>query len=160
MTVVISDTSVLCYLAQAGQLELLKTLYTEVVVPGQVLAECLHARAPSLLRDALSPLPDYLRIAEVHEILGEVCHLDPGEAAAISLACSLGPSVLLLIDEKAGRAAAQAMGITIRGLLGILAEAHRRRLIDFDVVIGTLKPLGFRLSAPLLAAVRRELGIL
>ena len=55
--------------------------------------------------------------------------LDPGEAEAIIVAGELGAN-LLLIDEKHGRRFAVDRGIEVTGLLGVLAEAKVRGLIQ------------------------------
>ena len=54
--------------------------------------------------------------------------LDAGECEALSLAFEIQASRVLM-DEKAGRAAAAALGLQCVGLLGILVEARRRNLI-------------------------------
>ena len=48
--------------------------------------------------------------------------LDPGETAAIALACQLKPGVLLM-DEKRGREAARRCGLVVAGVLGELIHA-------------------------------------
>jgi hypothetical protein len=48
--------------------------------------------------------------------------LDPGETAAIALACQLKADVLLM-DEKRGREAARHCGLVVAGLLGELIHA-------------------------------------
>jgi hypothetical protein len=54
--------------------------------------------------------------------------LDPGESAAIALALEIGAD-LILADERKGRKKAQAMGLSVVGLLGVLSEAKREGLI-------------------------------
>jgi uncharacterized protein len=159
MKVVISDTSVLCYLALIGRMPLLETLYSEVLIPESVLAECLHEGAPTQLRTVVNPLPSYLRPHAVPEWLPETSGLDCGEAAAITLAWQHRPNSLVLIDERAGRAIAAALGLEIRGLLGIVALAHRRGLLEFDSTMKQLDDVGFRLAPTLLGHARRQLGL-
>jgi predicted nucleic acid-binding protein len=159
MKVVISDTSVLCYLALIGRLPLLEALFAQVLIPEEVLAECLHAGAPPELRAALNPLPSFLRLATVPERLPETVTLDDGESAAISLAWQYRADTFILIDERAGRAIALALGLPVRGLLGIVCEGHRRGLLEFDPVMEQLDQAGFRISTPLLQQARQQLGL-
>ena len=87
MTVVVSDTSILCYLALLGRLGVLESLFTQVVIPDAVLRECLHAGAPEVLRKALVPaLPSFLVVEKVTRSMSETAVLDAGESAAIALA--------------------------------------------------------------------------
>ena len=55
--------------------------------------------------------------------------LDEGEAASIRLALTSGPQVLLLIDERAGRAVAQELGLTVTGTAAVIGLARQRGLI-------------------------------
>jgi uncharacterized protein len=157
---VASDTSVLCYLVLIGRIDLLKSLFGEITIPGQVLAECLHPGAPpSLRREFSTPLPSFITIAEVGEFLPETATLDPGEAAAITLAWQHRSHSLLLLDEKRGRAIAAALGLQIRGILGIVVEGHRRGLLEFDPMIALLRSHGFRIADALLSAARENLSL-
>ena len=55
--------------------------------------------------------------------------LDPGEAEAIVLAIKRRAD-LLLVDERRGPPTAVAAGITVTGLLGVVAAAKGAGLID------------------------------
>ena len=160
MTVVVSDTSVLCYLALIGRLRLLESLFTQVVVPEAVVHECLHLGAPEVLRHALAPTPPaFLIVEKVGQAMPETAMLDAGESAAITFAWQHRADSLLLLDEKRGRALAVALGLRVRGILGIITEAHRRSLLDFDEAVGQLRPHGFRIADTLLAQARAGLGL-
>jgi predicted nucleic acid-binding protein len=56
--------------------------------------------------------------------------LDEGERESIALAHRL--DALLLMDEERGRRFARQFGLTVRGTLGTLIEAHRQKLISND----------------------------
>lgn len=157
--IVVSDTSVLCYLALIGKLDLLRDLFGEVTVPNEVIAECLHAGAPDVLRQALQKLPPYIHVAGHVERLSETASLDEGEAAAISFAWTYRAEALLLIDERVGRAVAHALGLRVRGLLALMADGHRLGALDFDSSMEILKQHGFRVASPLLQSFRRELRL-
>jgi predicted nucleic acid-binding protein len=159
MTVVVSDTSVLCYLALIDQLSLLERLFTQVVIPQGVLDECRDAGAPPTLRSALTPLPRFMRVVWMDALLPETALLDRGESEAISLAWEHRQECLLLIDEKRGRAVAAALALPMRGVLGLIAEAHRRGWLVFDEAYARLRGHGFRLSPKLLEQTRQVLGL-
>lgn len=137
--IVVSDTTPLCYLAVLGKLDILPRLFGEVHCPEAVIRECLHARAPVVLREWAGDPPAWLRIDEVREIEAKLSEdLDPGEAAAITLAVRLRAEVIL-IDELDGRRRAQARGLTTAGTLNILAQAGVRGWLDYPTVIGRLR---------------------
>lgn len=159
---VVSDTSVLCYLALLGKLDLLGSLFGEVVVPAEVADECRHAGAPEALRrlfDITIPPPAFIRIDSCAGLLPETAVLDPGEAAAISLAWEHRQNSLVLIDERIGRAVALALGLKVRGLLALLGDGHRHGLLDFDEAVESLRQHRFRVSSALLQTFRRELRL-
>lgn len=96
-----------------------KAVYRELLVLGESTTELL-AKSWCEIR----------AIAEQSELesFQKSTRLDRGESEAILLAQQLGAQ-LLLIDERRGRAEAQRLGIRVTGLLGILVEAKRQKLI-------------------------------
>ena len=115
---VVSDTSTLTALLQIGKDGLLAVLFGRVFIPPGVRDELLRFH---------STLPGYL---ETRGILGQETvdalarELDRGEAEAIVLAEEAGAEYLLM-DEKRGRSAAEARGLTVIGLPGVLLMAKR-----------------------------------
>lgn len=152
---VVSDTSPIVNLAWIDRLELLRALYGRITLPAQVATELA----------AIGPLPVVARGLEegwlvVHDVQNQPLvsslqrDLDAGEAAAIACAVELEAD-LLLMDERLGRHAAQALALNVLGLLGVLLHAKRRGLLD------TVKPIlddlvaraGFWVSRDLYAEV-------
>lgn len=119
--VVISDTSPLTALLQAGHEELLRGLFGHVVIPPSVLRELLCAH---------SELPSWLGVLTPQMIPSSVARagLGLGETEAIALAMELRPDALLM-DERLGRRIAMQHGLPVTGLLGIIVLAKKRRLI-------------------------------
>jgi uncharacterized protein len=128
--IVVCNTSPIIALACAGQLELLRGLYTQIVIPNAVFDEITVAGAgePGAreVAEALwikrqpasnAPLVTALRL-----------ELDAGEAEAIALAVESGAD-LVLLDERLGRRAAQRLGLTVVGTLGVLISAKDRGLL-------------------------------
>jgi predicted nucleic acid-binding protein len=120
--IVVSDTSPLTALLTVGQVDLLKLLFGEVVIPEAVCNELLksHPVLPSWLR--LQPLRDRTG-AEVYSQI-----VDIGEAEAIALAQELRADHVLM-DERKGRRLAAQQGLSVVGLLGVILIAKRRNLI-------------------------------
>lgn len=128
--IVVSDTSPILNLARVGRLELLYALYNRVLIPPAVYKELTAAKLDESLLTDLTSTPwlvvdtpkDQDRVKTLR------ADLDPGEAEAIVLAVERQAD-LLLVDERRGRKIAGMMGLRITGLLGVLAEAKRARLI-------------------------------
>lgn len=117
--IVVSDTSPVTALLMVGQADLLRTLFSEVVVPEAVRDEHLRSHPR---------LPDWLRVVRLRDRDRAAAYgqeVDPGEAEAIALACELGAD-RLLIDERRGRRLAAREGVPVIGLVGVvlLARTH------------------------------------
>ena len=90
---VISNSSPLIALAQIDRLDLLRDLYTTVLVPPAVAAEVART---------LSRLPDWIvtkALARAVQPAKVSSAIGPGEREAISLGLELQPS-LLILDEQ------------------------------------------------------------
>lgn len=121
--IVVSDTSCVSNLLTVGSVELLPSIFGEVVVPPAVQIELrrFHSQLPSWLRTVVPRDTVQVRLLMVE--------VDAGEAEAIVLAKELGAD-RLLIDEASGRAVAQREGVAVMGVIGILLLARRQGRID------------------------------
>lgn len=151
---IVSDTSPILNLVAIERLELLRDLYGSIVIPPAVSAE-LH-------KNGIVLAADWIRLIEPQDraAVGTLrAELDTAESEAIVLAQQLSAS-LLLIDERLGRRAAMQLGLDVTGLLGILAEAKKRRVIAacaplLDDMIGRA---GFWIGERLRSDYLRALG--
>ena len=158
--IVVSDTSPILNLARIGRLELLASLYKQVLIPPAVFGELAVSRDALPVMDLASVSWIVLetprnqdRVQELREVL------DAGEAEAIVLAVER-QAELLLVDERRGRRMAEALGLRITGLLGVLAHAKRAGLITsikpvLDELIQNAK---FWIGPDLYREVLAELG--
>jgi len=155
---VFCDTSTLSALAKLEKLAILRSLYLEIHIPQAIYAEGTAPRAPSALRLFLRGEPDWIKLLpDPDSLLPEVAHLDPGEASAITLAWRRRDDSLLVIDEASGRAVARALSLPHTGLLGILIQAARGQLIDFEETVTQLRQTNFRISDALIEEARQIL---
>ena len=160
MTVVVSDTTPIHYLALTGNENLLPRLFEKIIIPEAVLMELQHPKTPTVLRKwATSPLPEWVQVEAVVEnrqSLGEdAAELGQGEVSAMLVA--LEGSFPLLIDDQEARRVAEIHGIETLGTLSVLIDATRRGWIEFRPVAERLREAGFYISRKLIDQVERVL---
>jgi predicted nucleic acid-binding protein len=147
--VIISDTSCLIVLYNSGQIDLLRLLFSNVVV------------TPEIADEFGMPLPDWIQLQTATDSTTQrflETQLDVGEASAISLALE-HKSSLLLIDERKGRAVATEMGLRIMGTARVLILARSQNLIpSLRDALTNLVEQGFRLSPRLIEEVLDKYG--
>jgi len=159
--IVVTDTSVVLNLCWLRWESLLPAIYEDVIAPGQVRLEFERKTATDPRFTGLR-FPQFITVAEplvIPVALTANDDLDPGEIAAIALALERGIADVL-IDEKAGRAAATALGLHVLGLLGVLIEGKQRRLVPelrplFDSLVAGAR---FWISPHLRERILRDAG--
>ena len=149
---IVSNSTVLIYLAKIGKLNLLKELFRDVLIPAEVFNEVViqgkehqHPDAfivESVIEEGWIYIKDIEAFVELEDF-----GIDLGEAQAISLAKSLGVPVLL--DQTHARNAAKAFGLRPRGTIFVLLAALKKKLLTSDDYQDSLEDLvkaGFRMS--------------
>jgi len=153
--VVVADSGPLHYLVLIRKIDVLPKLFDSVAVPEAVVGELRHERTPAAVRAWASTPPAWLAVhADPAEPL-LLPPLDPGERAAIALALALGAE-LLLVDDRAGTAAARDQGLETVGTVGVLKLAAKRRLIDLPTAFAALRATNFYHPPALLDALLAE----
>ncbi len=158
---VVSNTSPITSLAAIGQLDLLRQLYSSIVIPQAVYDEMvgLGYTVPGAI--AVQTLPWIETRQVINRIfVGELQNeLDAGESEAIALAIELTAD-LLLIDEYPGRIIASSLGLNLTGLLGILLVAKRRGIIPAvkPVMDDLISQAAFRVGDRLYADILQSAG--
>jgi predicted nucleic acid-binding protein len=155
--IIVSDASPLSALAEIGEIECLRALYGQVVIPETVRRECSHARTPAVLVHMLDLGDTLFQVVPDPALLPETACVDPGEAAAISLAWQHRAQAVLLIDDLDGRQLCDALGIRKTGTAGVLLAAANAGLLDFDSAMTRLQSTTFRVSAAVIVELRRRL---
>lgn len=145
--IVVPDAGPLIYLSGAGQIELLRALYADVVVPRVVYEEVTVAGA-GLTGSAEVAAAAWLRVVEQAPDASLLGRLDAGEAAAIPLAAAL--DAVLLVDDGEARAVAGERGIPVIGSLGVLLAAKQRgHLAAVGPVLDRMVEIGMFVSPAL-----------
>jgi len=159
--IVVSDASPLMNLAIIGQLEILSSLYDEIVIPQAVYGE-LALKGEGMPGSHQIRSLQWLMVRQVENIplvTALRLQLDKEESEAIALAIEIGAD-LLLLDERKARAVARQFNLEFTGLLGILIEAKGKGLVTaVRPLLDSLKiEAGFWISEPLYELVLSTVG--
>jgi len=152
------DASPLIALGKAGLLDLLEEMCVERVIPQAVVEEVNAGRDddPAKLW-LLSDPPVSIIPASILPVVAE-WGLGSGESAVVSFALG-NPGFEVVLDDKAGRTCASALGLQPRGTLGVLILARKQGIIaETRVHVEALLKAGYHLSAELVAVVLEESG--
>ena len=161
MKVVVNATPLIA-LSLISRLELLRQLFTEILVPPAVYEEVAIRGAGQPGAAALANA-NWVQVQSPEAsptleplLLG----LDSGELQVLLLAREVHPDWVLR-DERLGRRVAQAMGLPVKGTVGILLAVFRAGLVSKTQVLEAVQRLGeqgIRISPKVIAWVETELG--
>jgi predicted nucleic acid-binding protein len=118
--VIISDASCLIALDEIGQIEILKSVFPQIVTTNEVSAE-FGKELPTWI--SVKTLQNSAKRNELELVL------DAGEASAIALALENPKQSILIIDEKKGRKIAKQYNLEIIGTLRVLLLAKQNGVI-------------------------------
>ena len=156
--VAIVDASPLIFLARASRLDLLRMAADTILVPESVVAE-VQAHADDAAGRLLQRI-SWLTVAPSETAPAPILawHLGAGETAV--LACALArPGAEAVLDDLAGRRCAAALGIPVRGTLGLVLTARQRGSIPAArPVVEALRREGMYLSDRVLDAALALVG--
>jgi uncharacterized protein len=153
---VVTDAGPLMALGRQDLLGLLPELFQHVHVPDVVIRECLaHPELPDAQRIEAALSAGWLLIRDASPL--DMRDLDLGERCAIAVAIDMG--AVLLVDDRAARRHAEALGLHVLGTLGVLVLAKRRGLIaQVKPVVQAMRQGGHFISQPALQAVLQAAG--
>ena len=154
--IVVSDTTPLNYLILINRIEILRSLYNEVVIPPAVLNELQAHGTPLSVIEWTQHLPNWIIVGRLKRSTVIQHEIEEGEAEAIALAQQLQAD-LILLDDRRAREFAESQSLKVVGTLGVMVEASRRGLIDFRAAIQELKKTNFRLSQEVLDSALEQL---
>lgn len=135
----VADASPLILLSRAGYLDLLQLETSTTSIPGAVWAEIGAYGENDITARALRETAWLVRV-EVTSVLEELIRWDlgRGETEALSWAWS-HPGYTAVVDDLQARRCAAALGIPVRGTLGLVLLAKRRgRLASARVALHRL----------------------
>jgi predicted nucleic acid-binding protein len=144
---VVSNSTALVHLSAMGRLQLLRTLFGEVQIPAEVYDEVVVRVTGQPGASEVASAAWIHRQAIGNQLAFRLltASLGAGEAACIVLAAEMNAD-LLILDDRAARLQAQALGISVTGTVGILLAADGQGLLEFQEALDELLATGFRLS--------------
>jgi len=158
--VVITDATVLIYLAKLDTLDYLDELFAAVEISDTVYEEVVTRGREERYADALQVESATDRFIDVRTLPDETkdradeiqisSGLERGECTAIALAEA--EDARCLTDDHAARKTAESLGIEVGGTIYVLLEALDSGLLSFEAYVDELDALtdnGFRMSAGL-----------
>ena len=145
--VLVVNASPLIHLAEAGRLDLLRDAGARVWVPEPVAREIRTYGVDDPTARALAEMA-WLVVWPTPAVSEDILTWDlgPGESSVLALARANADSVAV-IDDLPARRCAQALGIALRGTVGLVLLAKRAgRIPSARQVIETLRERGMFLS--------------
>lgn len=157
--IVINTGPILALIAASGDLEILRRLYDEVLVPNEVAQEVLAGGQLGFgisQFTAASWLCRWSTDLDISPFLQNT--LDRGEASVIQLALSENIGTVC-IDETPGRRAARLNGLQLTGSAGILLRAKREgHIVSVKAALEQMRMHGIWLSEKVVQVALREAG--
>lgn len=145
--IIVSNTSPIINLAIIDKLRLLRNLFENILIPEAVYKEVVKGEWM-----AGSDEVEKAKWIKTQKIQNKIMlksllqDLHDGEAEAIVLATEKKADFILL-DESTARLKAKSLGLMVIGILGILIESKKRKLIpEIKPLLNQLKSSGFWLS--------------
>ena len=155
---VVANNTPLAALWASRRLDLLESLFGQVLIPTEVASEFLAAESFARQRDLeAAPWIKITPVADRRRALS-YSNLDLGEAEVLALAEETD-AALVVIDEVKGRRFARRLGFPIIGTLGILLLAKEDGLVSkMHPLIEQLEASGLHLAPELGSKVLRMAG--
>ncbi|MFN6518796.1 MAG: DUF3368 domain-containing protein [Nostoc sp. CreGUA01] len=157
--IVINTSPLIALVAAMGDLKILESLYTDVLVPFEVHEEILIGGATGL---AVSEFESAFWLQKqsyplnISPFLSN--SLDLGEASVIQLALNKNISTVC-IDEAVGRRIARLSGLSVTGSIGILLRAKREGYpLSIKTAIQKMLDRNIRLSQSVIDFAVKEAG--
>ena len=150
---VVANNTPLSALWAIQRLDLLESLFGEVLIPLGVANEFLAAESSARRRD-LDATP-WLKVAPINEPRRVLAYasLDRGEAEVLALGEETDAR-LLIIDEEKGRRFARRLGFSVIGTMGVLLLAKEHGLVErVAPIIKDLQGVGLYLAPSLIVKV-------
>ena len=154
MRKIISNSTPLIILSKIGELEILKNLYGEIIIPRAVFEEV------TIKSDAIKNF-SWIKILEMQDKSNRKIYqakLHNGEVEVMMLAKEISAD-LLIIDDNAAKKFAKFLGFTVTGTLGILLKAKSEKIIsEVKPILEKMQAENFYISDEIIKLVLKTAG--
>jgi predicted nucleic acid-binding protein len=162
---VIIDTGPLLAFAKTGILNILENLFKQLIITREVYIEVFSKKSPEneSIKENIGGFIEVRDLGKLNKIDNKkiketVQLLNDGEKSSLLLSYALieeRNKVLLIIDEKSGRKAAEKLGIPVVGTVWLLKTLEKRGWIKDAVKVSKeMKKRGYYLSDALIDYLR------
>jgi predicted nucleic acid-binding protein len=131
MRKVVVNTTPLIALSHIGQLDILKKMYGEILIPNAVYNE-LSAKPDSICKIEVENSKDWVRIEEIKNQMAKSMYktqLHEGEAEVMILAQEVNAD-LVIIDDANAKKHAKYLKLPVTGTLGVMIKAKQNGYVD------------------------------
>lgn len=131
MRKVVVNTTPLIALSHVGQLDLLRRLYGEIIIPEAVYRE-LSVKTESVCKKAVDSSLDWIQIGKIKNQLAKSMYktqLHDGEVEVMILSKEIGADVVI-IDDANAKKHAKYLDLPVIGTLGILIKARQKGYVE------------------------------
>ena len=136
MRKVVVNTTPLIALSHVGQLDILKKLYGEIMIPEAVYRE-LSVKTESICKKAVDRSLEWIRVENINNQMAKAMYktqLHDGEVEVMILSKEMAADVVI-IDDANAKKHAKYLGLPVTGTLGVLIKAKQ------DGYINELRPI-------------------
>lgn len=158
-SIVINTGPIISLVAALGDLTILESLYSDVLVPYEVCSEILQGGSTSFAVKEFNDA-NWLKKHDVPQKISPFLSktLDVGEASVVQLALQSNLSTVC-IDETVGRRVARLNGLRLTGSIGILIRAKKEgRSFTMKDAIQRMRAHGIWLSDGVIAFALSQVG--
>lgn len=160
MRKVVVNTTPLIALSHVGQLELLKRMYDEIIIPEAVYEE-LSIKTESVCKKEVDNSLDWIRVERIKNQMAKDMYktqLHDGEVEVMILAKETSADVVI-IDDANAKKYAKYLKLPVTGTLGVLLRAKQQGHIDrLEPILRQMIEKGIYISANLVEMCLKQAG--
>ena len=160
MRKVVVNTTPLIALSHVSQLDVLKRLYGEIIIPEAVYRE-LSIKTESICKKAVDNSLEWIRIKSISNEMAKAMYktqLHDGEVEVMILSKEIAADVVI-IDDANAKKHAKYLGFPVTGTLGVLIKAKREGYInELKPIFSQMVENGIYISQSLMESCLRQAG--